>query len=425
MEEPKWKRALEDLGPPTKKQEDVGPPTKKQRRCSKDAHEILARLEEGLAYVENAPGCSKEAKTLAKELHKVLFNGSGGYLSPPPTLDSIILAKDQTEQTQTVHEVDHTDVPPPFPFDHTAVPPPFVGHSPIHPHPSISVGAPNLHTQLVPPASCILPTLPPITDLTLLSAPFTHTSTLPHYLVPTGTNTYEPLEFLGDAYLELMATRLIHDRFPNHTVGQKSGLREILIRNDTLSQYSREYGFGEKIKAAGLDRDHGGKAWTKVLADVFEAYVACVILSHEDRGMKVAEDWLTELWEPKVKEWREHGHGKNTAEQEHHASTDVKSMLQRWLVSKGVKLEYLEERPMEHIKDGNKTTFWMGVYLTGWGYNKARLGGGSGRSKQIAGAEAAKDAFQSGRYIIDDAHAKKLEHDKMKLMMATNVKRFI
>ena len=28
-----------------------------------------------------------------------------------------------------------------------------------------------------------------------------------------------------------------------------------------------------------LDKDYGGKAWVKILADVFEAYVACVILS--------------------------------------------------------------------------------------------------------------------------------------------------
>ena len=323
------------------------------------------------------------------ELQKLLFNGPSAPCSPP--------AKEEPEQNQASKKVDHTDVPPPFPI-HTAVPPPFASQHPTHASPSVNVGPPDLNGQVVRPVGCTLPTLPPITDLSLLSAPFTHTSTLPHYMNPTGTNTYEPLEFLGDAYLEVIATRMIHDRFPYHNVGQKAGLRETLIRNETLAQYAREYGFGEKIKQSGLDKDHGGKAWVKVLADVFEAYVACVILSDESRGMKVAEEWLTALWEPKVKDWRENGLGKQTAEQERHASTDVKSLLQKVLVSGGRQdLEYLEERPMEHIKDGNKTTFWMGVYLTGWGYNRARLGGGSGRSKQIAGAEAAKDAFISGR----------------------------
>jgi dsRNA-specific ribonuclease len=406
MEEPKWKRVLDDLGPPPARKEDHGPPAKKQRQDSKDAAEILAGLKEGLSYLQNAPGYNDEAKKLATELQNLLFNRPTDQLS----------VKEQPEPSPASKKVDHTDVPPPFPFDHTAVPPPFPTY-PTHPRAPVNVGAVTLSSQVVRPAGCTLPVLPPITDLTLLSAPFTHTSTLPHYMVPTGTNTYEPLEFLGDAYLELISTRLIHDRFPHHTVGQKAGLREILIRNDTLAQYAREYGFGEKIKAGGLDRDHGGKAWIKILADVFEAYAACVILSDESRGYKVAEDWLKELWEPRIKEWREHGHGKQTAAQEHHASTDTKSLLQKVLVSKGVKVEYLEERPMEHVKDGNKTTFWMGVYLTGWGYNRARLGGGSGRSKQIAGAEAAKDAFISGKWIVDDAHLKKLEHDRMKLAM--------
>jgi ribonuclease-3 len=229
----------------------------------------------------------------------------------------------------------------------------------------------------------------------------------------TNTNTYEPLEFLGDAYLELIATRLIHERFPQHTVGQKAGLRELLIRNDTLATYSREYAFGDRVKVAGCERaDTNSKAWIKILADVFEAYVACVILSDDQNGFNIAEKWLWELWEPRVRDWREKGDGKATGDQEH-ASSDVKSMLQKYVVAKGVKLEYLEERPMEHIKDGNRTTFFMGVYLTGWGYTKVRLGSGSGRSKQIAGAEAAKDAFVTGGTIVSACHQKKVDHERL------------
>ena len=35
MEEPKWKRVLNDLGPPPARKEDHGPPAKKQRQDSK------------------------------------------------------------------------------------------------------------------------------------------------------------------------------------------------------------------------------------------------------------------------------------------------------------------------------------------------------------------------------------------------------
>jgi ribonuclease-3 len=227
---------------------------------------------------------------------------------------------------------------------------------------------------------------------------------------PTNTNTYEPLEFLGDAYLEVIATRIIHDRFPNHTVGQKSGLREILIRNDTLFQYSRDYGFGQRVKLTGVEPN--GKMWLKVLADVFEAYVACVILSDSDHGFQTAETWLAQLWEPRISEWRTQGDGKVTAVDQV-VNLDVKSDLQRLLVSKGVKLDYLEEKPMQLMREGNKTTFYMGVYLTGWGHTKQRLGGGMGRSKQIASAEAAKDAFVTGRGLVEEAHRAKVAYDKV------------
>jgi len=356
---------------------------------------MISTLKESLSFLESSDDFSEDAKIHARELRKLLCSKSSNDDSKTSASES---EEDSKASSNTSQNGTHAPT-----IDHTAVPPPF---------PTVKA-PPPIHTgkQPSPPTTNSLPALPPITDLKLLSAPFTHTSTLPHYIAPTNINTYEPLEFLGDAYLEVIATRLIHNRFPAHTVGQKSGLREILIRNDTLAVYSRDYGFGDKVQIAGVERESMGKGWTKILADVFEAYVACVILSDAERGFETCEAWLQRLWEPRIKEWEE-GPGKNSGEQEH-LNLDVKSVLQRYLVSKGVKLEYVEERPMEHVKDGNRTTFFMGVYLTGWGYNRVRLGSGSGRSKQIAGAEAAKDAFVRGKAIIEVAHARKLEQDRI------------
>ena len=166
-------------------------------RIPKDAAEILAGLEEGLSYLPNAPGYNNEAeKALATELQKLLFNG--------PTTPAHRRRRNSRSRAKPTRKVDHTDVPPPLPL--STIPqflPRLPATYPTHASPSVNVGrssylertgreASGLH------AACALP---PITGLSLLSAPFTHTSTLPHYMVPTGTNTYEPLEFLGDAYL--------------------------------------------------------------------------------------------------------------------------------------------------------------------------------------------------------------------------------
>ena len=68
------------------------------------------------------------------------------------------------------------------------------------------------------------PPLPPIQDDKLKAAPFTHRSMLSSYNrgpQTTSEVTYESLEFLGDAYLELIASRLLHYRYSHLTAGQK------------------------------------------------------------------------------------------------------------------------------------------------------------------------------------------------------------
>ncbi|KAK3063350.1 hypothetical protein LTS18_001025, partial [Coniosporium uncinatum] len=57
-------------------------------------------------------------------------------------------------------------------------------------------------------------------------------------------------------------------------------------------------------------------------------------------------------------------------------------------------------------------TFFLGCYLTGWGYENKLLGIGQGDSKAQARAHAAKDALENSKDLIEDANAKKLEHDK-------------
>ncbi|KAF2423328.1 ribonuclease III, partial [Tothia fuscella] len=244
-----------------------------------------------------------------------------------------------------------------------------------------------------------LPALPPITDLVLFNAPFTHTSALAAYIPPTNTNSYEPLEFLGDAYLEVIATRLIHSRFPLHNVGQKAGLRELIVKNETLASYAKAYGFDTRVRTSESVKQTAGPAWTKVLADVFEAYVACIIIqTPHEKGFVTAEQWLTDLWAPKILEWKAKGDGVRSATQVgQEKAMDAKSDLNRLVVGKESKVEYREERPMEMIMPGNRQNFFMGVYLTGLGFTDQQLGVGEGRSKQIAGMAAAMDALKNSQ----------------------------
>jgi ribonuclease-3 len=244
-----------------------------------------------------------------------------------------------------------------------------------------------------------LPTLPQITEPYLQEAVFTHISS--HGSGRTkGVDdadmlSYERLEFLGDAYIELIATRLIHSRLPHVEVPQQSYFREQLVKNETLGQFSNAYGLPDRLKHGG----HIGatKAWTKVIADVFEAYVAAVVLSDPDNGFQTAEKWLTELWAPQFLDFKE----------EVVENPQAKDELSRLVVCRGAVLQYREERDMLHESGVQK--YFIGVYFTGWGYENEWLGSGEGRNKAQAGVYAAMDAIQQNNAALRTAMQKKQE----------------
>jgi dsRNA-specific ribonuclease len=394
--------------------------------ASKD--DALADLKRGLLYITNSAATSSFPDTVfnnAMELHAALFGPSSDAVANPEDtapvspLPSSSQLQAQPEQEQSKSK--YTDLPPPF-----ALPDPanfLKGPSPAlvrlnHTAPSTTTFAPvppmvnySTTTSLNPPESTQLPVLPDIVDIALFTAPFTHTSTLQQFATPTNNNTYEPLEFLGDAYLELISTRLIHSRFPNHTVGQKAGLRELLVKNETLAEYSTAYGFPDRVQTKIVTRS--GPAWTKILADVFEAYLACIIIQDRtEQGFITAEKWLTELWAPKIIQWQRRGDGQRDAVGSKTQQLDAKSDLNRLLVGKESRIDYLETKPMELMKEGNRTIFYIGAYFTGFGYNKQLLGAGEGRSKQIAGTVAATNALRESADIIRHAVALKMDHER-------------
>lgn len=153
-----------------------------------------------------------------------------------------------------------------------------------------------------------LPPLPPIKPQYQKTA-FCHKSlyTTSRELA-TSDLTYERLEFLGDAYIELFASRLIYESYSHLPAGRMSQVRELLVKNETLAELSRSYGFDQNIavgaEIAELLRDsrgRGNKGYNKIVGDVFEAYVAAVVLSDfEGRGFERAEAWCRDLWEGKL-----------------------------------------------------------------------------------------------------------------------------
>ncbi|KAJ5183221.1 hypothetical protein N7492_000837 [Penicillium capsulatum] len=228
------------------------------------------------------------------------------------------------------------------------------------------------------------PPLPPISDSQLEKAVFTH----PAYANGHDAN-YDRLEVLGDAYIELIATKMVWESFPGIPSGRISQIRELLVKNETLAGFAEIYHLDRKASIPVNYADQA-KRWTKTMGDIFEAYVAAIVLSHPHDGYQIAERWLTALWRPKVLSL---GHQK--------AELRSKEDLAKKVMGRGVKLEYTEEQPSVEKKGTGTQTFFIGVYLTGWGWHKRHLGSGQGSSKTAAGDEAAKDALRNVALISE------------------------
>ncbi|KAJ5350494.1 hypothetical protein N7541_008221 [Penicillium brevicompactum] len=229
---------------------------------------------------------------------------------------------------------------------------------------------------------------PSILDHKLERAVFTHPA-----MSNNSEMTYDRLEILGDAYIELIATKIIWKMFPKLPAGRISQIRETLVKNETLSGFAESFGFDRRVSAPP-DYSTPSKRWTKTKGDVFEAYVAAIILSDPVGGYQSAETWLNKLWMPIL-----NGLGHQTGE------LRSKEALAKKIMGKNVKLEYIEARPSIQHKGGTQT-FFIAVYLTGWGWHKRLLGSGQGLSKAAAGDEAAKEVLQNESLVLEIISAK-------------------
>ncbi|KAL9005715.1 MAG: hypothetical protein Q9188_001528 [Gyalolechia gomerana] len=251
-----------------------------------------------------------------------------------------------------------------------------------------------------------LPALPEIQNPQFADAPFTHRGTLgeaERAHRDMSSMNYERLEFLGDAYLELIASRVILPRFPGFDPGKLSQTRQLLVCNETLANFSERYAFDTRARLPPeIKRKKGSqeKAWIKVMGDIFEAYVAALIISDPENGHSTAERWLAELWRPLLQR----------QVNPEVADPKAKQVLATKIMTKGTKINYRDAgRPEQSTTVKGRTTFFINAYYTGLGYVDFYLGSGKGASKPEAGYDAATNALRHPR--IGEIMKKKREFD--------------
>ncbi len=130
-----------------------------------------------------------------------------------------------------------------------------------------------------------------------------------------GERSYQRLEYLGDAVINLCVAEEIYRRLPGAGEGALSKARSAVINNRSLVRVGERLGVPEALHTDPSVRKQGGGVTRKMVADVVEALAGAIFL---DGGFGAAREFVLGLF-------REEEVVPDRA-----AGFDSKSRLQEW-----------------------------------------------------------------------------------------------
>lgn len=205
-------------------------------------------------------------------------------------------------------------------------------------------------------------------DPTQLLTALTHTSYANEHKIEHN----ERLEFLGDAILGAVMSRILFERYPAESEGTLSSYRDYLVCEATLSRVAHRISLGEYIRLGKGERKNGGAEKSSILADATEAVVAAVYLDAEDEGAAAVRALLLRLFDA---EFTACGH-----------AGDAKSLLKKVIEQGGS--ERLDYRRVSASGPAHAPRYTVEALL-----NSNVIGRGEGSTVQEAEQNAAKEAL--------------------------------
>lgn len=186
-------------------------------------------------------------------------------------------------------------------------------------------------------------------------------------------DSYERLEFLGDAVLELSTSEYLFNRFPNADEGTLTNYRSSLVKTETLSQIAQQLEVGPKIKMSKGEIKSKGRENKSILADAMEAIIGAIYL---DQGYSAVSKFLATHLFPLL--------DKILAEK---TFKDAKSSLQEIVQAKGFSSPTY--KVVKAVGPDHSKVFTIEVEVDG-----QVIGQGVGASKQLAQQQAAQIALE-------------------------------
>ena len=104
---------------------------------------------------------------------------------------------------------------------------------------------------------------------------------------------YERLEFLGDAVLKLLASKILYEKYPDYTEGELSKIRSIVVSDNTLSKIAHKIGLCDLIILSPHEAKQGYANIESVCACAFEAVLGAFYLDgKQEQILPVLKDFL-------------------------------------------------------------------------------------------------------------------------------------
>lgn len=212
-------------------------------------------------------------------------------------------------------------------------------------------------------------------DQRLLDCALTHTSYT--HEASEAPTSYERLEFLGDAVLDLIVSTYLYTTYPACHEGQLSKLRAHIVSRSGLAMLAQQLDLGRLLLLGRGEERSGGRTKPSLLAAAFEAVMAAIYL---DGGFTVVHDVLLRCFGPTL-----------TRRLEQAQTRDYKGLLQEQTLSAfGCLPTY---RVVRELGPAHRKTFHVQLRLA-----DIYCCVGVGRSKKAAEQHAAKQLLEQLRH---------------------------
>ncbi len=185
-------------------------------------------------------------------------------------------------------------------------------------------------------------------------------------------DSYERLEFLGDAVLDLIAAEILFNKYPKKDEGFLTKIRAKLVKGETLATFSTQLGLEELMEMG--ERAGNTKISNSIMADVFESIVAAIYIT---KGYSSSFQFVEYVFDKFV-----------SFEELIHTVDNYKSALLEY--TQAERLPLPSYKTINESGPGHNRTFEVTVFV-----GEDDLGTGIGKSKKKAEQLAAEAALQS------------------------------